>query len=79
MTTRRLARRISPDGWTARSMPCARASAARSTRKTAGSAPETSSSTEVTGYDASRTIRSMFAPTAAMRRAIAATGAGRSG
>ena len=79
ITISRFARRLRPAGWTARSIPCETASAASSLCRVTGSVPETSNSIEVTGYDASRTIRSMLAPSRAIRWAIAATGAGRNG
>ena len=79
ITISRIARRCRPPRWTATSMPCATAARARSSRSTAGSAPETSISMQVTGCCASRPMRSMFAPLAAIRPAMAVIAAGASG
>ena len=79
MTTSRIARRCSPPRCTATSTPCWVASRASSSRSGCGSAPDTSNSMQVTGWSASRSIRSMFAPLAAIRPAMAATAAGLSG
>ena len=79
ITTRRMARRCRPPRCTATSTPRSTDSRARSARSTAGSAPEMSNSMQVTGRCASREIRSMFAPLAAIRPAMAAIAAGASG
>ena len=79
ITISRSARRCSPPRWTATSTPCSTAARARSARSIAGSAPETSISMQVTGCRASLPIRSMFAPLAAIRPAMAVMAAGASG
>jgi len=79
ITISRIARRCSPARWTATSTPLSTATWASAFRRRPGSAPETSSSTQVTGSLASRVIRSMLAPLAAIRPATAATPSGRSG
>ncbi len=75
----RMARRCRPPRWTATSTPSSAASWASVARSMTGSAPETSNSMQVTGWWASRPIRSMLAPLAAIRPAMAATTAGASG
>ncbi len=79
ITISRIARRYRPAGCTATSTPLSAATWASEFRSGPGSAPETSSSTQVTGSLASRVIRSMLAPLAAIRPATAATASGRSG
>ncbi len=79
MTIRRIARRCRPPRWTATSTRCSAASMVSAERSASGSAPDTSSSMQVTGRSASRSIRSMLAPLAAIRPAMAATALGRSG
>ena len=79
ITISRSARRCSPPRWTATSIPCSTAARARSSRSIAGSPPETSISMHVTGCCASLPIRSMFAPLAAIRPAMAVMAAGASG
>ena len=79
ITISRSARRCSPPRWTATSMPCSTATRARSARSIAGSPPQTSISMHVTGCWASLPIRSMFAPLAAIRPAMAVMAAGASG
>ena len=79
ITISRSARRCSPPRWTATSTPCATAAWARSSRSAAGSPPETSISMQVTGRWASRPIRSMFAPLAAICPVMAVIAAGDSG
>ena len=79
ITISRIARRSRPARCTATSTPLSTATWASAFRSDAGSAPETSSSTQVTGSLASRVIRSMLAPLAAIRPATAATALGSSG
>ena len=79
ITISRSARRCSPPRWTATSIPCSTAARARSSRSMAGSPPETSISMQVTGCCASLPIRSMLAPLAAIRPAMAVMAAGASG
>ena len=62
MTTSRPPRRASPAGATAMSAPVTADTVARSARRPARSAPETSSSTVVTGQRDRRRMRSMLAP-----------------
>ena len=79
MTISRSARRCRPPRWTATSMPCSTAARARSSRSSPGSPPDTSSSMQVTGCRASLPMRSMLAPLAAIRPAMAVMAAGASG
>ena len=79
ITMSRIARRCRPPRCTATSTPLSAATCASAVRSGAGSAPDTSSSMQVTGSLASRVIRSMFAPLAAIRPATAAIASGRSG
>ena len=79
ITISRSARRCSPPRWTATSMPWVTATRARSSRSRTGSPPEISISMQVTGRRASRPIRSMLAPLAAIRPAMAVIAAGVSG
>ncbi len=72
-TTRRAPRRASPAGATAMSAPTCAETRARARRSPGTSAPETSSSTVVTGQRESRRIRSMLAPCSATARATSAT------
>ena len=62
ITTSRIARRCRPPRCTATSARWSSDSRARAVRRRSGSAPETSSSMQVTGRSASRPIRSMLAP-----------------
>ena len=62
ITISRIARRYRPARCTATSTPLSAATWASESRSDPGSAPETSSSTQVTGSLASRVIRSMLAP-----------------
>ena len=79
ITISRMARRCSPPRCTATSTPSPTESWASVARSVTGSAPETSNSMQVTGWCASRPIRSMLAPLAAIRPAMAAMAAGASG
>ena len=79
ITISRMARRCRPPRWTATSTPCSAAARARSARSAAGFPPETSISMQVTGRCASLPIRSMLAPLAAIRPAMAVIAAGASG
>ena len=79
ITTRRMARRCSPPRCTATSAPSRTDSWASTARSVTGSAPDTSNSMQVTGRCASRPMRSMLAPLAAIWPAMDATTAGVSG
>ncbi|CAL2062013.1 exported protein of unknown function [Streptomyces murinus] len=79
MTTRRCARRCRPAETTAMSTPSAPASEASAVRRGSVSTPETANSTAVTGYLASRKIRSMLPPAFAIRAAMAAVDSAVSG
>jgi len=79
ITISRIARRCRPPRCTATSTPLSAATCASAARSGPGSAPETSSSMQVTGSLASRVMRSMLAPLAAIRPATAATASGCSG
>ena len=79
ITISRIARRSRPARWTATSTPLSTATWARVLRSDTGSAPDTSSSTQVTGSLASLVMRSMLAPSAAIPPATAATALGWSG
>lgn len=72
MTTSRWARRLSPAETTATSTPISAASVASAVRSSAVPVPDTANSTAVTGYFASRKIRSMFPPVEVMVAAMAA-------
>ena len=79
ITISRIARRCRPARCTATSTPLSPATWASACRSEPGSAPEMSSSTQVTGSLASRVIRSMLAPLAAILPATAATPSGSRG
>jgi hypothetical protein len=79
ITTRRCARRCSPEATTATSTSRCAASSASSVRSCSVAAPETSNSTAVTGYLASRRMRSMLLPVCVILAAMAAVASAVSG
>lgn len=79
MTTRRWARRCRPAETTATSTPIRAAAVASAVRSGSVSTPDTANSTAVTGYLASRKIRSMLPPVAVILAAMAAVDSAVSG
>lgn len=79
ITTRRCARRLSPAETTATSTPIPAASTASAVRSASVPVPDTANSTAVTGYFASRKIRSMFPPVEVIVAAMAAVDSAVSG